>query len=223
MLDPIRAHPAGGLHRRVDHRRRGDGDQLSAGADAARVGRITVTVEMPESGGLYRFANVTYRGVQIGKVTDIDVARDSVIAQLSLDASPTVPADVVAEIRSVSAVGEQYVDLQPRTKAPPYLGNGSVIPEANVVLPQQVGPDDGPIECAGHQHPQRQAEFAARRDLRGPQRRRPRSADADRFVLERSHASSTPPPTGASALIEDAAPVLDSQAAERRRPARLDP
>ena len=38
--------------------------------------------------------------------------------QLSLDASPPVPADVVAEIRSVSAVGEQYVDLihEPRRR-----------------------------------------------------------------------------------------------------------
>ena len=28
------------------------------------IGRITVTVELPAAGGLYRFSNVTYRGVQ---------------------------------------------------------------------------------------------------------------------------------------------------------------
>ena len=36
------------------------------------IGRMTVTVELPTSGGLYRFANVTYRGVQVGKVTAVD-------------------------------------------------------------------------------------------------------------------------------------------------------
>ncbi|MCK5755526.1 MAG: virulence factor Mce, partial [Mycobacterium sp.] len=32
------------------------------------IGRTTVTVELPVSGGLYRFSNVTLRGVQVGKV-----------------------------------------------------------------------------------------------------------------------------------------------------------
>ena len=72
------------------------------------VGRITVTMELPEAGGLYRFANVTYRGVQIGKVTDVDTNRDCVTATLSLDDSPPIPANLQAQIRSVSAVGEQY-------------------------------------------------------------------------------------------------------------------
>ena len=36
------------------------------------VGRLTVKLEMPAAGGLYRFSNVTYRGVQIGKVTASD-------------------------------------------------------------------------------------------------------------------------------------------------------
>ena len=41
---------------------------------------------------------------------------------------------------SMSAVGEQYVDLQPRTDSPPYLRDGSVIAMGNTTTPQQVGP-----------------------------------------------------------------------------------
>lgn len=104
------------------------------------VGRIEVTLQLPEAGGLYRFANVTYRGVQIGKVTAMDVNREGAVAILSLSDSPQVPADLRAEVRSVSAVGEQYVDLQPRSRSGPYLHNGSVIPAADTVVPQQVGP-----------------------------------------------------------------------------------
>ena len=43
-------------------------------------------------------------------------------------------------MRSVSAVGEQYVDLMPRTDSPPYLEDGSVIAMADTTIPQAVGP-----------------------------------------------------------------------------------
>ncbi len=33
------------------------------------IGRYTLYAELPRSGGLYRTANVTYRGITIGKVT----------------------------------------------------------------------------------------------------------------------------------------------------------
>ena len=104
------------------------------------VGKITVTLQLPSSGGLYRFANVTYRGVQVGKVTEMDVSRTQATAPLRLDTSPKIPADLHAEVRSVSAVGEQYVELLPRTDSPPYLQDGSVIPMADTTIPQQVSP-----------------------------------------------------------------------------------
>lgn len=103
-------------------------------------GRLTVTMHLPDAGGLYRFANVTYRGVQIGKVTAIDVDTGGSTATLSLATAPRVPSDLRAEVRSVSAVGEQYVDLQPRTRSAPYLQDGSVIQASDTVVPQPVGP-----------------------------------------------------------------------------------
>jgi virulence factor Mce-like protein len=102
--------------------------------------RITVKLELPASGGLYRFSNVTYRGVQIGKVTALNATREGAEATLSLDTSHDIPADLQADVRSVSAVGEQYVDLQPRKDSGPYLRDGSVITADNTTVPQQVGP-----------------------------------------------------------------------------------
>ncbi|OBI79624.1 MCE family protein [Mycobacterium sp. E740] len=104
------------------------------------IGKITVTLQLPASGGLYRFANVTYRGVQVGKVTEMDVSRTSATATLRLGTSPKIPADLKAEVRSVSAVGEQYVELLPRTDSPPYLQDGSVIAMADTSIPQPVSP-----------------------------------------------------------------------------------
>jgi virulence factor Mce-like protein len=105
------------------------------------VGHLTVKLELPASGGLYRLGNVTYRGVQIGKVTGVEVIDDKhVEATLSLNTSPRVPSALTAQVRSISAVGEQYVDLQPQNDSGPYLQDESVIPLSATVIPQQVGP-----------------------------------------------------------------------------------
>ncbi len=104
------------------------------------VGKMTVTMELPETGGLYRFSNVTYRGVQMGKVTSVDLTPTGATATLTLDTSPKIPADLQADVRSISAVGEQYVDLRPRTDSGPYLTEGSVIPLQDTTIPQAVGP-----------------------------------------------------------------------------------
>jgi phospholipid/cholesterol/gamma-HCH transport system substrate-binding protein len=104
------------------------------------IGRMTVTLELPATGGLYRFSNVTYRGVQVGKVTGVALTANGAKATLSLGTSPKIPANLHADVLSVSAVGEQYVDLRPRTDSAPYLHNGSVIAMGDTTLPQPVGP-----------------------------------------------------------------------------------
>jgi phospholipid/cholesterol/gamma-HCH transport system substrate-binding protein len=104
------------------------------------IGRMTVTLELPATGGLYRFSNVTYRGVQVGKVTAVALAANGAKATLSLGTSPKIPANLQADVLSVSAVGEQYVDLRPRTDSAPYLHDGSVIAARDTTIPQAVGP-----------------------------------------------------------------------------------
>lgn len=105
------------------------------------IGKISVKVDLPTSGGLYRFSNVTYRGIQIGEVTSVDLRPGGgATANLSIDSDKKIPADLEAEVRSVSAVGEQYLDLRPRTDAGPYLHDGSVIAPADTTVPQPVGP-----------------------------------------------------------------------------------
>ncbi|WP_395310747.1 MlaD family protein [Mycobacterium sp. AMU20-3851] len=104
------------------------------------IGRLTVSLDMPATGGLYRFSNVTYNGVQIGRVTAVELTDTGARATLSLDRSPKIPADLRAQVLSVSAVGEQYVDLRPNTDSEPYLQDGTVISAENTTIPQEVGP-----------------------------------------------------------------------------------
>lgn len=104
------------------------------------IGRYAVTVQLAATGGLYPTANVSYRGQNIGKVETVRLTTAGVEADLSIDSDYKVPADSSAWVRSVSAIGEQYVDLVP-TEQPSdkHLRDGSVIPVQRTHLPQDVG------------------------------------------------------------------------------------
>jgi phospholipid/cholesterol/gamma-HCH transport system substrate-binding protein len=102
------------------------------------VGRYTLYAELPQSGGLYRTANVTYRGITIGKVTDVEPTERGARAMMSIDNGYQIPIDVSANVHSVSAVGEQYLDLVSTANRGPYLRNGQAITKSTV--PSQIGP-----------------------------------------------------------------------------------
>ena len=77
------------------------------------IGRITVKLELPRTGGLYQFSNVTYRGVTVGRVESVGLTNDGIVAHMRLNSGTPVPDNVTATVKSVSAVGEQYIDLVP--------------------------------------------------------------------------------------------------------------
>jgi phospholipid/cholesterol/gamma-HCH transport system substrate-binding protein len=103
------------------------------------IGRYTVTVDLPASGGLYPTSVVTYRGTEIGRVKSIETTRDGVQAVLVLDSATEVPSDVTAAVHSRSAVGEQFLELTPSTANAQKLRDGDVIPVGRVQIPADIG------------------------------------------------------------------------------------
>ena len=73
----------------------------------------TAYVDLPDSGGIFTTASVTYRGVEVGRVGNIALRPDGIRVALLLDNHDHIPADVAAVVGNGSALGEQYVDLQP--------------------------------------------------------------------------------------------------------------
>jgi phospholipid/cholesterol/gamma-HCH transport system substrate-binding protein len=102
------------------------------------VGRYTVTMELPRSGGLYESGNVTYRGTKVGRVESVRLSDTGVEAALSLQSGIDIPSDLEAEVHSQSAVGESYVLLLPRNGTSPPLKNGDVIALADTSVPPDV-------------------------------------------------------------------------------------
>ncbi|UDY22319.1 MCE family protein [Nocardioides sp. Kera G14] len=102
-------------------------------------GAPKVAVEMSGTGGLYKGSEATYRGVKVGKVTDIQLTAIGVKAIVTLTGDYDIPASTRAQVRSLSPVGEQYVDFQPTTTKGPYLKDGSVVPGSETDLPKSLG------------------------------------------------------------------------------------
>ncbi|MEV6184292.1 MlaD family protein, partial [Streptomyces sp. NPDC052015] len=97
----------------------------------------TVRADFADSGGIFPGAEVTYRGVPVGRVGALRLTgSDGVSVALDIkDGVPRIPADTLAVVANRSAVGEQYVDLQPRTSHGPYLLDGSAIPRGSTRVP----------------------------------------------------------------------------------------
>jgi phospholipid/cholesterol/gamma-HCH transport system substrate-binding protein len=95
-----------------------------------------VTANFAKSGGIFVGAEVTYRGVGVGRVDSMRLSENGVDVGMRIDNdSDPIPNDVRAVVANRSAVGEQYVDLQPTRSGQPYLTEGSQIPRARTVTP----------------------------------------------------------------------------------------
>ncbi|WP_242902960.1 MCE family protein [Actinomadura terrae] len=100
----------------------------------------TAYVDLTDSGGVFTGAEVTYRGVPVGRVGPIELTRDGIRVKLKLErgGGKRIPREgTSAIVANRSAVGEQYIDLQPSRDGGPYLDQGKAytIPRRLTKLP----------------------------------------------------------------------------------------
>jgi phospholipid/cholesterol/gamma-HCH transport system substrate-binding protein len=104
------------------------------GARYARLDRLfvdtsyTVVAHFADSGGIFAGGEVSYRGVRVGQVEKLKLTDDGVDVYLDIDNGyDDIPADALAVVGNRSAVGEQYVELQPQSDGKPFLRDKSEI------------------------------------------------------------------------------------------------
>ncbi|MCW4351936.1 MCE family protein [Hoyosella sp. YIM 151337] len=102
-------------------------------------GEFPVYVEMEDTGGIFQYAEVTYRGVPAGLVGELTPIPGGTRVQLLIrNEAPDIPADARAIVANRSAAGEQFVDLQATTEEGPYLQAGDVIGFEDASAPVRV-------------------------------------------------------------------------------------
>lgn len=174
------------------------------------VGTYKVRVELTDAAGLYSSANVTYRGVEIGRVTSVTMTIGGAEAVLSLDSQVPVPADSDVQIRSMSAIGEQYVEFLPTGSRAPYLSDGAVVPSGRVSVPDPIGGTldqlDSTLQSVG---PDRLAVLLDETDSAVAE-----SGEVLRALVESAAALSGEAEAGidgTAALLDQAGPLLETQ------------
>ena len=95
----------------------------------------TVSASFAESGGIFSGAEVTYRGQPVGRVGELKLLADGVDVNLNIEKKFKIPNDLLAVVANRSAIGEQYVDLQPRRDTGPYLQDHSRIARQDTAIP----------------------------------------------------------------------------------------
>ncbi|MFZ5868916.1 MAG: MlaD family protein, partial [Actinomycetota bacterium] len=103
--------------------------------DALLSSTYVVSADLASSGGIFENAEVTYRGVTVGRVDRLRLTDDGVRVDLRIEGGTRIPRDTDAVVENRSAVGEQYVDLQPATDSGPFLAAGDTIPRDRTRTP----------------------------------------------------------------------------------------
>ncbi|UVO14434.1 MCE family protein [Mycobacterium sp. SVM_VP21] len=104
------------------------------------IGTYNVSADFIGGGGIYKSANVTYRGVTVGRVESVQLSDHGVDAAMRLNSSTKIPANVTATVKSMSAIGEQYIDLVPPAgdAAAGVLRNGARIGQDRTAIGQDI-------------------------------------------------------------------------------------
>ncbi|ODR04161.1 mammalian cell entry protein [Mycolicibacillus koreensis] len=178
---------------------------------ALGIGTYKVTADFVAAGGLYENANVTYRGVTVGRVESVRLNDDGVDARMRLNAGMAIPDNVTATVKSVSAIGEQYVDLvPPDDSATDKLRDGARIGQDRTHIGQDIA---GLLEEAdalvSSLSDTRLKDLLAEtfKAFNGSGPELARMIEASRLVIDEANANADQ----TFALIDQAGPLLDAQ------------
>ena len=176
------------------------------------LGTYKVTADFTAGGGIYSSANVTYRGVTVGRVEAVNLNDNGIDAVMRLNSKTPIPSTVTATVKSMSAIGEQYIDLVPPEDVPAVgtLRNGARIGQDRTAIGQDIA---GMLDQA-----QSMVESLSNSRLKdllrsafegfngsGPELSR--MVESSRQLIDEANASFTP----TSALIDQMEPFLDTQ------------
>ncbi|EHB58520.1 Mammalian cell entry related domain protein [Mycolicibacterium rhodesiae JS60] len=100
--------------------------------------RITLAMQVPDINGLVVDSNVLLRGVPVGKVTAIEAALQGATVHFYIQGQQPIPVDSEVRLENLSALGESYIGLVPRTSAAPMFHDGQRVQTENIVNPASI-------------------------------------------------------------------------------------
>ncbi len=100
--------------------------------------RINLSMAVPDVKGLVVGSSVLLRGAAIGKVTGVSSSVSNATIEFYIDADQRVPVDSDVRLDNLSALGEAFIGLIPRTAHGPMLTDGQRIATESIIVPPSI-------------------------------------------------------------------------------------
>lgn len=100
--------------------------------------RVNVSMRVPDVNGLVVDSNVLLRGVPVGKVTGIDASVQSATIHFYIDKQYPIPVDSAVKLENLSALGESYIGLMPRSSQGPMYYDGQKVLTEDIEQPASI-------------------------------------------------------------------------------------
>jgi phospholipid/cholesterol/gamma-HCH transport system substrate-binding protein len=100
--------------------------------------RTRLSMEVPDINNLVVDSNVLLRGVAVGKITEIESSQSNATVHFYIDGKYKVPVDSAIRLENLSALGESYVELEPRAVGGPVFRDGQRISTEKVTQPPSI-------------------------------------------------------------------------------------
>jgi len=100
--------------------------------------RTNLTMDVPDMNGLVVGSNVLLRGAPVGKVTDTRTTVDAATVGFYVDGRYQIPVDTEVRLENLSALGESYILLMPRSDGQQMLKDNQHISSESVKQPPSI-------------------------------------------------------------------------------------
>lgn len=100
--------------------------------------RTSLSLDVPDINNIAVDSRVLLRGVSVGRVTRIDTSVATATIHFYIDEQFQVPADSDVRLDNLSALGESYLEFEPRSSGGPVLRDGQHIAPDSVKQPPSI-------------------------------------------------------------------------------------
>lgn len=100
--------------------------------------RTNLSMDVPEVNGIVAGSNVLLRGAPVGKVMKTSTSVQAASIDFYVDGAFEVPADTEVRLENLSALGESYLELMPRSADGPMLRDNQRIATESVIQPPSI-------------------------------------------------------------------------------------
>ena len=114
------------------------GGCASLGIGEETVDTYTITADVEQAPNLFEGSRVTVRGIEVGRISDVDPREDLVRLTLEINGDIAVPADANLSIIPITVIADRYAQLHPAYRSGPMLGDGDHIPLERTAIPAEL-------------------------------------------------------------------------------------